>query len=46
MDPDADPGGTKTYRSYGSGSGSATLPVTFLDLLRRRRVRSEIVNMV
>ncbi len=21
MDPDADPGGPKTYRSYGSGSG-------------------------
>jgi hypothetical protein len=25
MDPDADPGGPKTYESYGSGSGSATL---------------------
>jgi hypothetical protein len=25
MDPDADPGGPKTYGSYGSGYGSATL---------------------
>jgi hypothetical protein len=25
MDPDSDPGGPKTYGSYGTGYGSATL---------------------
>jgi hypothetical protein len=29
MDPDADLGGPKIYGSYGSGSGSATLWLTF-----------------
>ncbi len=28
MDPDADPGGPKTFGSYRSGSGSATMPKT------------------
>jgi hypothetical protein len=42
MDPDADPGGPKTYRSYGSGceSGSATLDVKkggYLQSVREER---------
>jgi hypothetical protein len=35
MDPDSDPGGSKTYVSYGSGfgSGSATLIGTYLNAM-------------